>query len=302
VNVLVTGATGFLGRHLCARLAALGHQVTGLGSRDCDLTAGGALEARQHPPYQHIYHLAAWTQAGDFCLHHPAEQWEINQKINTHVLGWWMARQRQAKLICIGSSCAYDPTLPLREDQYLRGTPEASLLTYALTKRMLYAGLLAAGQQYGLRHLTVVPSTLYGPGYPLTAGKQLHFIFDLIRKLLRGQRFAEPVVLWGDGEQRRELVYIDDFVEALIGLAESVDGELVNVGAGQDHSIREFAAAICREIGFPPERIQYDQARYVGARAKLLEIDKLQRLLPRPTPVPLAEGLRRTIDWVAQQL
>jgi len=302
VNVFVTGATGFVGRQLCARLTALGHQVTGVGRGDCDLTVAGALEARPHPSYQHIYHLAAWTQAGDFCLRHPAEQWEINQKINTHVLSWWMAGQRQAKLISIGPSCCYDPSLPLSEDQYLRGTPEASLLTYALTKRMLHAGLLAAGRQYGLRHLTVVPSTLYGPGYPLSTGKQLHFIYDLVRKILRGQRFGEPVVLWGDGEQRRELVYVDDFVEALIGLANAVDDELVNVGAGQDHSIREFAAAICAQTGFPAEQIQYDGTAYVGVRTRHLEISKLERLLPRPPALPLVEGLRRTIDWVSGQL
>jgi len=306
VRIFVTGATGFLGRHLVARLEALGHEITGVGSRDCDLTASGALPARAHPAYDQIFHLAAWTQAGDFCLRHPAEQWEINQRINTEVLSWWMAHQRQAKLICIGSSCAYDPTLPLREDHYLRGTPEPSLLTYALTKRMLYACLLAARQQHGLRHLTVVPSTLYGPGYPLAPDRQLHFIFDLIRKILRGQRLGEPVVLWGDGEQRRELVYIDDFVEALVALAGAVDDELVddlvNVGAGEDHSIREFAAEICAQVGFPAERIQYDPARYVGARSKRLEIDKLARLLPRRTTLPLTEGLRRTIAWVEQQL
>jgi len=61
VNVFVTGATGFVGRQLCARLTALGHQVTGVGRGDCDLTVAGALEARPHPSYQHIYHLAAWT-------------------------------------------------------------------------------------------------------------------------------------------------------------------------------------------------------------------------------------------------
>src|SRR5262249_35028438 len=165
MNILVTGATGFLGRVLCSQLEAQGHRLVRLHSKNCDLTGQESLQQFNDQEYDHIYHLAAWTQAGDFCLYHPGEQWIINQQINTHVLAWWHKHQPQAKLICIGSSCSYDPHLPLAEENYLVGTPIDSLFTYAMTKRMLYTGLLALHKQFGLRYLCVVPSTLYGPGY-----------------------------------------------------------------------------------------------------------------------------------------
>src|SRR6476469_5930414 len=147
MNILVTGATGFLGAHLCRSLEEKGHKVTRLNSGNCDLTQPGSLERFSETKYAHIYHLAAWTQAGDFCLHHPGEQWIINQQINTNVLGWWQARQPEAKLISMGTSCAYAPELELVEENYLTGLPIESLFTYAMTKRVLYVGLRSLEKQ-----------------------------------------------------------------------------------------------------------------------------------------------------------
>jgi GDP-L-fucose synthase len=295
MKILVTGATGFLGSALCARLEAEGHSLTRLHSRNADLRQPGSLSAFDSPSYDHIIHLAAWTQAGDFCLFHPGEQWIINQQINTNVLAWWQSRQPQAKLISIGTSCAYAPDMPLVEENYLVGMPIASLFTYAMTKRMLYAGQLALEKQYGLRHLTLVPSTLYGPGYH-TDGRQMHFIFDLIRKIIRGKLYGETVSLWGDGHQRRELIYVDDFVSVLVQLMGQANA-LINVGAGEEHSIREFAAIICSQVGYPLEQIEYDVSRYVGARSKLLDVTRLREKLPDLKLTPLEEGLAHTIDW-----
>jgi GDP-L-fucose synthase len=300
VNILVTGATGFLGAALCARLEADGHSVTRLGSREADLRQSGSLEFYSRERYDEVFHLAAWTQAGDFALYHPGEQWIINQQINTNVLAWWQARQPQARLISIGTSCAYDPKLELVEANYLEGRPIENLFTYALSKRMLYAGLLALEKQFGLRHLTLVPSTLYGPGYH-TDGRQMHFIFDLIRKILRGRLYGEPVVLWGDGYQRRELIYLGDFLDLMLLVRARAENDLVNVGAGEEHPIRHFAQLICEHVGYDFDRIQFDTSRYVGARSKCLVIDKLRRLAPEFKLTPLTQGLATTIDWVREQ-
>ncbi len=296
-RIFVTGATGYLGRALVERLRRDGHEVAGVGSKDADLTKEGTLERYNGSKVDRIFHLAAWTQAGDFCLTHQADQWLINQAINTHVLKWWHERQPQAKLVSIGTSCSYATDLPLSEEYYLKGEPIDELRSYAMTKRMLLVGQQSLARQYGLRHLAVVPSTLYGPGYH-PGGKQLHFIFDLIRKILAFKGGGPPAVLWGTGQQRRELVYLDDFVAALIGLAETVDNDLVNVGEGEDHSIREFAELICSIAGVDPAAIQYDPARYVGALSKKLETGKLRRLLPGRPATPLREGLARTIEWM----
>jgi len=298
MNILVTGATGFLGTTLCRHLREAGHDVIALGSRDADLLTKGSLD-RFADRLDQVYHLAAWTQAGDFCLKHPGEQWVLNQLINTHVLEWWQRVQPQAKLITMGTSCSYSPDLPLREEHYLDGTPIESLFTYAHTKRMLLVGQMALRKQFGLTWLTLVPSTLYGPGYH-TDGRQMHFIFDLIRKVVRGRVYDETVVLWGNGQQKRELVYVDDFCAAAVALADSCDNELVNVGAGEEHTIRHFATIICDLVGYDFGRIQFDTSKYVGAPSKCLATDHFRQYLPAWRQVPLEEGISRTIQWYAR--
>jgi GDP-L-fucose synthase len=300
MRALVTGATGFLGVALCRRLVSEGHEVIALGSKNADLRHEDSLNQFTVIQFDQIYHLAAWTQAGDFCLRHPGEQWIINQKINTNVLSWWQQHQPRAKMICMGTSCSYDPQRELVEENYLVGEPIESLYTYAMTKRMLQVGLQSLQRQFGLKYLTLVPSTLYGPGYH-TDGRQMHFIFDLIRKILDGAKRGVPVVLWGDGHQRRELVYIEDFVGAALKLAAACENEIINIGAGAEHSIREFAAIICQKVGYPAEAIEYDIGRYVGAKSKCLSISKVRRLLPSLELISLDSGLERTIEWLAAQ-
>lgn len=296
MKILVTGSSGFLGTALCRRLRQRGDTLSELTSKICDLRTPDSLLAFNNEKYDQIFHLAAWTQAGDFCLKHPGEQWMLNQQINTNVLSWWQAHQPQAKLITIGTSCAYDPNLPLKEENYLLGTPIESLYTYAQTKRMMQVGLQSLSKQFGLKWLTLVPSTLYGPGYH-TDGRQMHFIFDVIRKIVSAKETGGAVILWGDGYQKRELIHVDDFVTSALNLNQRTSNEIINIGAGQEHSIREFADLIAKEVGFDVNQIQYDTSKYVGARSKCLCIDKLTRLMPNVRSRPISESLAETIAW-----
>lgn len=301
MHSLVTGATGFLGSHLVTALARAGHSVQALGSRQCDLREPRSLEAFNAQNYDYIFHLAAWTQAGDFCLHHPGEQWIINQQINTSVLSWWKEHQPQAKLISIGTSCCYEPGRPHIEENYLVGEPTESLYTYAMTKRMLYIGLRSIAQQFGLSYLVVVPSTLYGPGYHLD-GRQMHFIFDLIRKIVHSKRSGEPVILWGDGSQVRELIHVNDFIDALLALISQSSNDIFNIGAGRGYSIREFAEIICRQVGVDSSTIRYDTSKYIGAKEKVLEIGKLRSIIPQFQPRDLSAGLKEVVDWFRREM
>jgi GDP-L-fucose synthase len=124
----------------------------------------------------------------------------------------------------------------------------------------------------------------------------MHFIFDLIRKILRGRVYGDPVVLWGDGHQKRELVYVDDFVRTTLSLSDR-ENDLINIGAGEEFTIRHFARIICDKVGFDPEQISYDTSRYVGARSKCLSVEKLESLLPNLERTPLEVGLGRTVQW-----
>ena len=301
MEVLITGATGFLGRFLTKRLQQENYNVIPLGSQESNLCDSNALSAYKAIKFDYIFHLAAWTQAGDFCVYHPGEQWLINQQINTTVLNWWSKYQPQAKLVSIGTSCSYDESLPHREENYLIGTPRDELFTYAMTKRMLLIGQIALNKQYGLSYLTVIPSTLVGPYYNFE-NKQPHFIFDLIKKIIDYKENKKKVVLWGDGYQRRELVYAEDFVDILLLLDKVAVNEVYNIGAGRDYSIRDFVFMICEILNVDATEIQYDESRYVGAKAKFLDNSKLNSSISEYKQKPLKDVLELTINWMYEAL
>ena len=294
MKILVTGSTGFLGKALCENLNNLGFDLTKSNSSSCDLRNPNSLEIYNDIKFDRIFHLAAWTQAGDWCLHHPGEQWIVNQKMNSNILSWWSEQQPQAKFISIGTSCSYDPSLPLTENNYLEGKPIDSLYTYGMCKRMLHIGQIALSKQFGLSYLTVVSSSLYGPEYQ-TKDKQVHFIFDLIRKFLEFKYHGTPIVLWGNGYQRRELVYVEDFISDLIRLDKSETNEIYNIGAGEEYSIREFAEIIADITGVSVSDIKYDESKYVGAKSKVLDNTKIDQKLPNRFKTNLKDGLKKVI-------
>ena len=184
MKILITGASGFLGKHLCSILSK-NHdtKITPLSSKEADLTKSNSLIKYESIKFDKIYHLAAWTQAGDFSLYHSGEQWINNQLINSNILRWWHENQRQAKLISIGTSCSYSEGGSHEEKDYLNGDPIQGLYTYGMCKRMLFVGQQSLAKQFGMKFLTVVPSTLYGSNYNFS-NKIPHFIFDIIIKII----------------------------------------------------------------------------------------------------------------------
>ena len=298
MNVLVTGSSGFLGRYLIPYLESKNHLVTALNSKEFNLTDCRSLYQLQDTHFDYIYHLAAWTQAGDFCYHHGGEQWIINQQINTNVLAWWKDKCPQAKMIAMGTSASYATENDLVETKYLEGQPIDKFYAYAMTKRMLLAGLQSLHTQFGMNYLYVIPSTLYGPQYHLD-GRQMHFIFDLIRKILDGKLHNKEVILWGDGYQTRELVFIDDFVKTLYDLNGKCSNDYFNLGSGDAYTIRQFAEMICEAVDYDAGKIHYDKEGYVGAKSKLLNIEKL-RLKIDFDQTPIKTGIAKTILWMKE--
>ncbi|WP_320675952.1 NAD-dependent epimerase/dehydratase family protein [Prochlorococcus sp. MIT 1300] len=296
MRVFVTGSRGFLGRHLVPFLQSQAIEVDNPSRKELDLMDFDALQSYSQKKYDRIYHLAAWTQAGDFCLRYPGDQWVNNQILNTNVLKWWSELQPQARLIFMGTSCSYSPELPLVESNYMKGQPIDSLYTYAMTKRMLLVGAQSLSKQYDLTYNCFIPSTLYGGNYH-SDGRQMHFIFDLIRKIVSASKTGSKAVLWGDGNQRRELVHVKDFVSIMEFLIPKLNNDLINIGAGIDYSIKEFANTICELTKTTTKVVEYDKTKYVGAKSKCLNIDKLQYIYPQLEYLPLRTGLNDSIAW-----
>lgn len=237
--------------------------------------------------------MAAFTKAGDWCLYHPAEQFEINQKINTNILTYWKEHQSQAKMIAMGTSCSYSPEYPLSEDYYLKGNPESSLFTYAMTKRMLLTGLQAYSKQYGLKYIQYIPSTLYGPLFDLDDS---HFIFDLIKKIYNGKFNNSTVELWGDGYQSRELIYVPDAIEIMLSTLH-LENCVLNLGRGKEYTIREYANTVSNLLDYDKDLIVYNTEKYVGVKSKQLSTEKLNQLLPEFAFTDLSVGLKSTVDY-----
>ena len=219
------------------------------------------------------------------------------------MISWWQEFQPQAKLSIIGTSCSYDPKIKLIEANYMIGEPIESLYTYAMTKRMLLTGVKAISKQYKLSWNCFVPSTLYGPYYH-TDGRQMHFIFDLIFKILKGKYYNSEVVLWGNGNQRREILHVNDFVKNMIILNNKTKNKIFNIGAGQEFSIKEFAKKICRIVDYDFKKIKFDKSKYVGAKSKNLNISKVKKEITNYSAklVDIDKGLSSTIKWVKKNL
>lgn len=295
MKALVTGATGFLGRHLVKKLETLNYEISISNTKIGNLDSIDNLKIYDNTKFDYIFHLAANTKAGDWCKYHKGDQWISNQLINTNILKYWKEKQPQAKFISFGTSCSYGPSdYPMNESDYMLYEPDKDLYTYAMTKRMLLVGCDSLANQYGLKYMHYIPSTLYGTEFEMDDS---HFIFDLIKKIVNGKYKNTPVELWGNGYQKRELVYIDDAVDIIIN-SMHLNNEVVNIGSGEDYTIREFAKLICDYLEYPYENIVYDESKFVGVSRKILDISKLKLLLKNKVKfTPIFDGIKNSIDY-----
>jgi GDP-L-fucose synthase len=201
------------------------------------------------------------------------------------------------KLMLLGSSCIYprNAQQPIKEEYLLTGELEPTNEPYAIAKIAGIKLCQAYNRQHGTSFISVMPTNLYGPGdnYDLNAS---HVIPALLRKFHEAKlQQASEVVIWGTGAPRREFMFVDDLAHACLYVMDRYDGaDALNIGVGQDVTIRELAELIAETVDYRP-RIVFDSSKPDGTPRKLLDVTRLAALGWRAS-TPLREGLRRTYE------
>lgn len=228
---------------------------------------------------------------------YPVDFLSENLQIQVNVLDA-AASVRTERLLFLGSSCIYPKFAPqpIREDTLLTGHLEPTNDAYAIAK---IAGILqvqSVRRQYGLPWISAMPTNLYGPGDNFSPTGS-HVLPALIRRYDEAVLSGAPSVTnWGSGSPRREFLHVDDLASAGLHLLENYDGaEQVNVGTGQDLTIREIAALVAKAVGYTGET-EWDMTKPDGTPQKLLDVSKLATA-GWNARISLDDGLRSTVDW-----
>ena len=202
------------------------------------------------------------------------------------------------KLLFLGSSCIY-PKLapqPIPESALLTGPLEPTNEAYAIAKIAGVKLCQAFAREYGSNFISAMPTNLYGPNDKFDL-ETSHVLAALLRKAHDAKKNrARELIVWGTGTPRREFLHVDDCASACLHLLEKYDSpEIINVGCGEDISIRELAELICDIVGFDGD-LSWDKTKPDGTPRKLLDVSKLRALGWTPA-IPLRDGIARTYDW-----
>ncbi|MDQ0793365.1 GDP-L-fucose synthase [Streptomyces sp. B1I3] len=297
-RIFVAGHRGLVGSALVRRLTADGHEVLTRGRDDLDLRDAAPTEAFLRDVRPDVVVLAAAKVGGIMANStYPVQFLEDNLRIQLSVIAGAHAAGVR-RLLFLGSSCIYPKHAPqpIREDSLLTGPLEPTNEAYALAKIAGIAQTQAYRRQYGASYISAMPTNLYGPGDNFDL-ETSHVLPALIRRFHEAKRDRAPeITLWGSGSPRREFLHVDDLAAACVRLLEAYDGdEPVNVGCGEDLTIRELAETV-REVTEYRGRIAWDTSKPDGTPRKLLDVSRLSSLGFTPR-IPLRDGIARTYAW-----
>jgi GDP-L-fucose synthase len=299
-RILLTGGGGFLGGFIAAELkqrnpaALLTPPSTELDLRDA--TAVRAYLGEHRPNL--VIHAAAVVGGIGANRSHPGRFFYDNAVMGLHLIE--EARLSGVeKFVCLGTICAYPKhtPIPFREEELWNGYPEETNAPYGLAKKMLLVQLQAYRQEYGFNGIFLLPVNLYGPrdNFDLETS---HVIPAMIRKFIEaGERGDQHVVLWGDGSPTREFLYVEDAAKAVVIAAETYDKcDPVNVGSGEEISIRDLAHTIAEKVGFRGE-IVWDTAKPNGQPRRKLDVSRAAAEFAFRASTSMKEGMAKTIAW-----
>jgi GDP-L-fucose synthase len=298
----VAGHRGLVGSAVTRRLTADGHEVITRGRRELDLS-DAARTARFLADVRPDAVVLAAAKVGGIMANStfPVQFIEDNLRIQLSVIAGSYAAG-VARLLFLGSSCIY-PKLaaqPIREEALLTGPLEPTNEAYALAKIAGIVQIQSYRRQYGASYISAMPTNLYGPGDNFDL-QTSHVVPALIRRFHEAKRDgAAEVTVWSSGTPRREFLHVDDLATACALLLRSYDGdEPVNVGCGEDLSIRELAE-IVRSVVEYDGAIVWDTSRPDGTPRKLLEVSGLTALGWKPA-IALHDGIAAVYaDWQAR--
>ena len=298
-KVYIAGHRGLVGSAMWRHLETdgftnlIGRTSTELDLRDHDRV--GAFFAEQRPD---VVILAAAKVGG---IHanatYPADFLSENLRIQTSVLDAALA-QRVERVLFLGSSCIYPKFAPqpIHEDSLLTGPLEPTNDAYAIAKIAGVLHVQAVRRQHGLRWISAMPTNLYGPGDNFSA-ENSHVLPALIRRIHEAKAAETPeVVVWGSGSPRREFLHVDDLAHATVHLLENYDDPApINVGTGEDVTIKELAETIESVVGYSGA-ISWDTSRPDGTPRKLLDVSRITSLGWAPR-IGLRAGIESTYAW-----
>ena len=297
-RIFVAGHRGLVGSALVRRLSADGHEVLTRGRDELDLRDAESTAAFLRDARPDAVVLAAAKVGGIMANStYPVQFLEDNLRIQLAVISGAHAAGVQ-RLLFLGSSCIYPKHAPqpIPEDALLTGPLEPTNEAYALAKIAGIVQVQSYRRQHGASYISAMPTNLYGPGDNFDL-ETSHVLPALIRRFHEAKRDgAEEVTLWGSGSPRREFLHVDDLAAACVRLLESYDGdEPVNVGCGEDLTIRELAETV-RAVTEYQGLIVWDTSKPDGTPRKLLDVSRLSSLGFKPQ-ISLRDGIARTYAW-----